>query len=90
MKQAFLALMFIVTLPAILFCQAKESCRDFQGLVKTTYNFKPSKLKDEEREAKIAAMDRVWEMVGAQPAKLLPCLRAAIADSGSDQWFRFD
>jgi hypothetical protein len=82
--------MLVVAFPAVLFCQTKESCHDFQGLVKATYNFKPSKLKDSERESKIAAMDRVWKMVGAKPAKLLPCLRAAISESGADQWFRFD
>jgi hypothetical protein len=35
-------------------------------------------------------MDRVWSIVEADSAKLLPCLRAALAEPVSDAWFRFD
>lgn len=71
--------------------QQSQPCAEFQKTVKATYNFKPSQLKsDAERDAKSAAMDRVWEMVKASPSALLPCLRAALADPQSDPWFRFD
>jgi hypothetical protein len=59
--------------------------------MKTTYNFKPARLKTEaESDAKSAAMDRFWNAVKAKPNELLPCLRAALADPQSDPWFRFD
>jgi hypothetical protein len=69
----------------------QSTCEGFQETIKATYNFKPSRLRTEaESNAKSAAMDRVWEMVRAKPAGLLPCLRAALADPQADPWFRFD
>ncbi|MCA1616887.1 MAG: hypothetical protein LC800_22960 [Acidobacteria bacterium] len=69
----------------------EAACAGFKKAVAATYNFKPSRLKSEaESNAKSAAMDRVWEMVKAKPAELLPCLRAALADPQTDPWFRFD
>jgi hypothetical protein len=70
---------------------AQNPCGEFDRAVKATYNFKPSRLKDEaESDAKSAAMDRFWERVKADKASLLPCLRNALRDPQSDPWFRFD
>jgi hypothetical protein len=72
--------------------QARQnSCERFARAVKSTYNFKPSQLKDEaESGAKSAAMDRFWEIVKAGRGEMLPCLRAALDEPRSDPWFRFD
>jgi len=60
-------------------------------MLKATYNFKPSLLKSEaERSEKSAAMDRFWEAVKANQKEMLPCLRAALEDPTTDQWFGFD
>lgn len=67
-----------------------ENCVEFQKLVNATYNFKPAKLTEEERTAKSAAMDKVWDEVKANRQKLLPCLREAINSRISDKFFRFD
>jgi len=80
----------LLSLPAC--AQARQTpCDEFARDVKATYNFRPSRIKDEaESNAKSAAMDRFWEKVKANQKELLPCLRAALADPQSDPWFRFD
>jgi hypothetical protein len=90
MKCILTVTLLIMTLPLIAVAQEKESCVTFQALIKRTYYFKPSKLSDSERDAKVVAMDKVWDMAKASPKELLPCLRAAIENPGADQWFRFD
>lgn len=70
---------------------AQGTCEEFSRMVKATYNFKPSLLKTEaERSAKSAAMDRFWEAVKSRQKEFLPCLRAALDDPKTDQWFGFD
>jgi hypothetical protein len=70
---------------------AQSPCEEFSRAVKSTYNFKPSRLKDEaERSAKSAAMDSFWNLVKARQKEFLPCLRAALEDPKSDAWFGFD
>ncbi len=90
MKHILIMTMLIIALPVIAAAQAKESCSSFQALIKTTYNFKPSKLSDAERDAKVEAMDKVWNMAKANAKELLPCLRVALESPDADQWFRFD
>ena len=89
MLRAFAFIMPLLLIPAPVPGQ-QDSCTEFRQAIKATYNFKPSRLSEAEKDAKSAAMDRFWEMVKAKPAQLLPCLRAAIADPQSDPWFRFD
>lgn len=90
MRHILTMTLLIIALPMTAVAQAKESCSSFQALIKATYNFKPSKLSDAERDAKAAAMDKVWNMAKANPKELLPCLRAALESPDTDQWFRFD
>lgn len=90
MKYIFTITLLIISSATIACGQAKESCDSFQALIKSTYNFKPSKLSDAERDTKVAAMDKVWDLVKANPKELLPCLRAALKSPDADQWFRFD
>lgn len=89
MKYILTITLLITALPIIAVGQAKDSCASFQELIKATYNFKPSKLSEAEQDAKVEAMDRVWNMAKANK-ELLPCLRAALEDPSANQWFRFD
>lgn len=68
----------------------QNPCTEFRQAIKATYNFKPSRLSEAEKDAKSSDMDRFWALVKAKKGELLPCLRAAVADSKSDAWFRFD
>ena len=87
-----LLLLAAVVLSAAPCARAAQSpCEEFARAVKATYNFKPSRLKDEaELNAKSAAMDRFWETVKANQKGMLPCLSVALKDPRSDPWFRFD
>lgn len=76
---------------AVCACAAQTPCEEFSRMLKATYNFKPSLLKDDdERSEKSAAMDRFWETVKSRQKEMLPCLRAALEDPKSDSWFGFD
>lgn len=90
MKHTLTMTLLIITISVIVAAQAKEPCSSFQPFIKATYNFKPSKLSDAERDAKVEAMDKVWNMAKANSKELLPCLRAALESPDADQWFRFD
>ena len=68
MKPILTLTLLIVALPLIAVAQTKESCANFQTLIKTTYNFRPSKLSDSERDSKVAAMDKVWNMAKTDPS----------------------
>lgn len=67
-----------------------QNCAEFKELVKTTYNFKPSKLNAQEQTAKSAQMDLIWNKVKSNQKQLLPCLREAINSPDADQFFKFD
>jgi hypothetical protein len=90
MKPILILTLVAIGFQATVFAQDKDTCAGFQQTVKSTYNFKPSRLTDSERKSKSAAMDRFWEMVKSDPERLLPCLRMALQDTGADKWFRFD
>ena len=68
----------------------RDLCTEFEKLVDETYNFKPSKLTDAERDAKSKKMDIVWKTVKDDQKSFLPCLRAAIASRPENAFFRFD
>lgn len=70
--------------------QQSKSCAEFDRIIKATYNFKPSRLSEAEKEKKSGEMDHVWTLVKDDSGRLLPCLRAAVADPRTDPWFRFD
>jgi hypothetical protein len=67
-----------------------QNCEDLKKLIDKTYNFKPSKLTEAERNTKSAEMDLVWNKVKANSKELLPCLREAIDSRTNDGFFRFD
>jgi len=83
--------MLVITAYSVGYGQANQSCADFNQLVKSTYNFRPALLaNEEERNKKSAAMDKVWETVKASKTELVPCLRTALSAADADRWFLFD
>lgn len=80
----------LLTACAAMAQQKNAVCAAFQEMVDETYNFKPSKLTAAEREAKSAAMDKVWNKVKENGQELLPCLRDLIDARTHDAFFRFD
>ncbi len=90
MKPLLTITFVIVAHTVCAFAQPKESCASFDALVKATYNFKPSRLSEAERDAKSIAMDKVWNMAIGKPRELLPCLRANLENANADPWFLFD
>jgi hypothetical protein len=90
MKLTLILTLIAIAFQSPVFAQDKDTCAGFQQTVKSTYNFKPARLTDPERKSKLVAMDSFWEMVKADPERLLPCLRIAIQDASADKWFRFD
>jgi len=89
-RQILIGLYLLVVYCAVPVLAQGENCIEFQKLVNVTYNFKPSKLTPEERTAKSAAMDKVWNQVKANRQELLPCLYKVINSRTSDSFFRFD
>src|SRR4051812_38991257 len=81
--------LFVLTFSTISLGQAHD-CGSFNETVRSTYNFKPSKLNSAQQNVKAELMDRFWNSVKGEPEKLLPCLRAAVQDPKTDSWFRFD
>ncbi|MEZ5427014.1 MAG: hypothetical protein R2747_12150 [Pyrinomonadaceae bacterium] len=88
-KIGFILLLTLFLCPRSSFSQ-NETCGEFLKLIEKTYNFKPSKLTSEQKTAKSAEMDAVWEKVKAEKDSLLPCLRAAIRSNETDNFFKFD
>jgi hypothetical protein len=81
----------LLILGARLVCLAQGgTCSELLSAVKSTYNFKPSKLTKAQQKSKSAEMDNVWKLVEADPVKMVPCLMTEMEDSGADQWFLFD
>jgi hypothetical protein len=66
------------------------TCAELRSAVISTYNFKPSRLTEAERKKKAAEMDVVWNLVGAHPAEMTPCLIALIEEPNADGWFLYD
>src|SRR5689334_11585137 len=72
-------------------CMAQGgTCTELRSAVKSTYNFKPSKLTQAQQKSKSAEMDKVWKLVEANSAIMVPCLVAEMEDPSADKWFLFD
>lgn len=78
-------MMFLAAAPVFA-----QNCGELKKLIDKTYNFKPSKLTEAEKNTKSAEMDVVWNAVKANPKELLPCLREAIDARTNDGFFGFD
>ena len=87
---AFLQLALLGVAAQIVCLGQGVTCAPLQSAVKSTYNFKPSKLSQIEQKKKSAEMDSVWNLVEAKPDVMLPCLIAEMQAPGADSWFVFD
>jgi hypothetical protein len=83
------AVLLVLTAPVVCFAQG-STCADLRSAVKSTYNFKPSKLNEAQQKKKSAEMDKIWNLVEAHPSEMAPCLIAEMEQSGADRWFLFD
>ena len=54
------------------------------------YNFKPSKLTDEEQEIKMPSLDKFWDKVKSDTTKYLPSLRAELKTNVHNPYFYYD
>lgn len=54
------------------------------------YNFKPSKLTENEQEIKMPTLDKFWDKVKKDTAKYLPSLRAELKTNGHNPYFYYD
>lgn len=89
MRPVLLLLVAALSCPLVCYAQ-DDSCASLTKAIKRTYTFKPSRINEAEQDAKSSEMDKVWNLVKANPIKLTPCLRAALEDPGANAWFRFD
>jgi hypothetical protein len=81
----------LLILAARAVCLAQGgACTELHAAVKSTYNFKPSKLTEAQKKGKSAGMDKVWNLVEANPAEMVPCLIAEMDGPAADSWFLFD
>src|SRR5260370_12576926 len=81
----------LLVLAARVVCLAQGgTCAELHSAVKSTYNFKPSKLTEAQQKKKSAEMDKVWSLVEAHPSEMVPCLIAEMEQTGADRWFIFD
>jgi hypothetical protein len=75
----------------LLVCEGSgQTCSDLKAAIDKTYGFKPSKMTGEQIDAKSSELDKVWNLVGGNPKRLLPCLRSEISVRQSDTFFRFN
>jgi len=63
---------------------------DFHGRVVSIYNFAPHRATLQQQKAKAAEMDTFWKDVKADPAVMLPLLRAELKDPASPRFFKQD
>lgn len=83
-------LIFLTVFCAVPALAQEQNCLELKKLIDTTYNFKPSKLTEAQKNDKSDKMDIIWEKVKADPEELLPCLRKEINSRPSDGFFKFD
>ncbi len=65
-------------------------CDSFNQTIKQTYNFKPARFTDVQRNAKSAELDQFWNQVRQSSAVLVPCLRKALKEDSSPSFFSID
>jgi len=63
------------------------ACDDLEAAKRATYGFRPSRLTQDAREAKIPILDAFWARVKARGSGGATCLRAMITADSSDGYF---
>lgn len=79
-----------LTLIAALLPACSIGATDLHELVKTTYNFRPRDLNDDQLNKKSAELDRVWTSVTKDKAQQLPALRNELARTDQSPFFYYD
>src|SRR5581483_7151504 len=89
-KLMLLPLLSLLIFSSVASGQSAASCNQLNDLIKSTYDFKPSKLSEAQQTVKSKEMDKVWDAVKAKPKEMLPCLRQALRAPDANAWFIFD
>ena len=84
------SLILLILLCGIDAFPQKDKCVELQKLIDKTYNFKPSKLNEQEQTAKSAEMDIVWNKVKSDKENFVPCLKKAMQKTDANNFFVFD
>ncbi|WP_263408650.1 HAP2/GCS1 family protein [Terriglobus tenax] len=63
---------------------------DFHGRVASVYNFSPHMISPSQQKEKAAQMDAFWKDVKADPAGMLPQLRAELKNPQTPRFFKYD
>jgi hypothetical protein len=61
-----------------------------KSIIKSTYDFDPSKLSDEMKDKKSKEMDVFWELIESDAKTYLPLLRKELSTNGYNQFFYYD
>ena len=68
----------------------KPRCEDLCGMIRATYDFRPSQLPESRKASKSKDIDRIWDLVKAHPDELVPCLRKELEKKDANRWFLHD
>lgn len=80
----------IVFVFAAMSCSAQSVCEKLQQLKQQYYGFKPTILKDKEREKRSADLDKFWDYAKSNKVEAAPCLSQMIQAEKNDLYFCFD
>jgi hypothetical protein len=84
-------LLFIVLLFTVsALCCGQTTYEQFHSDVQALYSFHPSKLSEQEREAKSAEMDKFWNKIESDKNGYIPLLREELTDLTNPPFFLFD
>jgi hypothetical protein len=68
----------------------EQGCADVHALKKSTYNFRPTKLTQQQQVAKQKQINHFWETAEAQGERGISCLRGMLKSETADSFFLFD
>src|ERR1043165_1323177 len=69
---------------------APGQCEQFERTVRSTYNFNPALMNDEQVKAQSGKLDVFWNQVRQSRSTLMPCLRKALKEENSGSFFAID
>lgn len=69
---------------------APGQCDQFAQTVRSTYNFNPALMNDDQVKAQSGKLDVFWNQVRQSRTTLMPCLRKALKEDNSGSFFAID
>jgi hypothetical protein len=68
----------------------EQGCAELQTLKKSTYNFRPTKLTQQQQLAKEKQIDHFWKIAEAQGEHGISCLQGMLKSESANSFFLFD